>query len=420
MQESGEFVDFGQRAVNPDIYFDRTLFDAEQEKVFGRCWLFLAHESQIPNPFDFMTTRMGLEPIIVWRGRDGNVRAFINSCRHRGMQICRVDRGNARAFSCPYHAWRYDAGGRLIGVPNRERYGESFDPAEWGLVEVPRLQSYAGFIFGNLDENAETFEEYLGDFRYYVDVMMKRTPEGMIFLPGRQTWTVDANWKLAAEQTAGDQSHAATTHRSIGMLGYLGDLSEFAKRQEDFQVTERGHGLIVLGHPIPPNAPDGFKAYEAGVREAAASRMPPEQAALIDAGLVLQIFPNLCFIYFGGAMSLRQYHPTGIGSMEVFYWALADREAPEWRKKLSHREVMLNYHGGGMIDSDDAEMWMGSRSGLMGAYRRKFPSNFDIGCETARRGNIRPGLIDKVPTETGCLGFYEKWAELMELDHGNL
>ncbi|HLY57449.1 MAG TPA: aromatic ring-hydroxylating dioxygenase subunit alpha [Stellaceae bacterium] len=405
----------GDRRTDPTVFFDPGLFEEEQGKIFGRCWLFLAHESQLPNNGDFVTTAMGYEPIIVWRGRDGVIRAFINSCRHRGMKICRVDHGTAKVLSCPYHAWSFSAEGKLTGVPSRERYPESFDPNDWGLIPVPKLRNYHGFIFGSLAENGESFEDYLGEFKYYFDVIARRTEAGYDLLPGKQTWRMKVNWKLGAEQTSGDNYHAPYAHRSIAALGFLGDMKEFAKRglENDFQVGERGHGLIVLGHPIPPNAPEGFEEYEHAVREDARRRLSPTQANLTTSGLILSVFPNLVFILYLGGMSLRYYQPVSTEETELIYWTLVDHGAPAWRRDMSRREVGRSYNALGIIDSDDAEMWMGCMQGLRGHYRRKFPLNYDLGRATVHRENERPGSIDSTPSEVGVFGFWERWQELM-------
>jgi hypothetical protein len=90
MAEWDELIDLERRTVSPRVFTDPDIYRAEQERVFGRCWLYVAHESQIPQLGDFVTNYMGEEPVIVCRDVDGRVRVFINSCRHRGMRVCRI------------------------------------------------------------------------------------------------------------------------------------------------------------------------------------------------------------------------------------------------------------------------------------------------------------------------------------------
>src|SRR5262245_13856868 len=103
-----ELVRDADGQVSRRIFNDPSIFALEQERIFARSWLFLGHETEIPNPGDFVTRRMGDDLVIVVRGKDRHVRAFLNSCRHRGMQVCRADQGNAATFTCPYHHWTYD------------------------------------------------------------------------------------------------------------------------------------------------------------------------------------------------------------------------------------------------------------------------------------------------------------------------
>ena len=113
-QQIDELVSKGFTGVSRKAFVDQDIYDHEQEHIFKKCWLFLGHTSQIRNPGDFFTGYMGEEPVIVTRDTENLINVFVNSCRHRGMRVCRADRGNARHFSCPYHAWTYDLKGKLL------------------------------------------------------------------------------------------------------------------------------------------------------------------------------------------------------------------------------------------------------------------------------------------------------------------
>ena len=95
------------------MFSDPEIHQLEQERIFTRCWLYIGHESQIPNRGDFIPGFMGEEPVIVCCDANGQIRVFLNTCRHRGMLVCRVEEVNAKFFRCPYHGWTYDLQGKL-------------------------------------------------------------------------------------------------------------------------------------------------------------------------------------------------------------------------------------------------------------------------------------------------------------------
>src|SRR5437763_1753370 len=96
-------VDWEHGQISPRIFCEQEIYDQEMERLFGRTWLFLAHDTMIPKPGDFFNTFMGADPVIVVRQKDGSVKAFLNACRHRGMKVCRADQGTTKAFTCTYH-----------------------------------------------------------------------------------------------------------------------------------------------------------------------------------------------------------------------------------------------------------------------------------------------------------------------------
>jgi phenylpropionate dioxygenase-like ring-hydroxylating dioxygenase large terminal subunit len=131
-------------------YFDPARAERELARIWRRLPLVLALSAELREPGDFRALESAGVPVLVTRGSDGAVRAFLNSCAHRGAQIVTEPCGNARRFTCPYHAWSYDENGALTGVSARADFGE-VDPARQGLVRLPAAER-AGFVFVSLAE----------------------------------------------------------------------------------------------------------------------------------------------------------------------------------------------------------------------------------------------------------------------------
>jgi nitrite reductase/ring-hydroxylating ferredoxin subunit len=215
-------VDLGKGRISREIFVNEAIYQEEQERLFARAWLFVGHDSQIPNPGDFFVSGMGEESVILCRDRAGEIHVFLNSCRHRGMKVCRYDEGNTPVFTCPYHGWSYGTDGRLVGVPYfREAYHSTLDRSQWGLVEVAQLCNYKGAIWATWDPAAPSFTEYLGDFTHYLDQTLDGwdgSDGGAEILGGIQKWRVPCNWKFPAENFSGDSYHNIS-HRSVDLVG---------------------------------------------------------------------------------------------------------------------------------------------------------------------------------------------------------
>ncbi len=410
MMRSAEYlkslIDLDNGRISPEIFIDEGIYRLEQEKVFGRNWLFLAHDSMIPNPNDFFTTYMGSDPVIVARQADGSVKAFLNACRHRGMRVCRAGSGNARTFMCTYHGWTYDTSGALVNVPNLEdAYFNALNRGDNGLVQVAQVDSYKGLIFGNFDPTAPSLEEHLGDLRYYIDGWVDHVDGGVEVLPGVVRWTINANWKLAAEQFAGDTYHAPVSHAS-SLLAFG---PSFEGKDGGHIALREGHGQSFLFRRATRFSDDPLGQYNARKIEEGRARVGPRAEFVAN----FNCFP--AFAGLPGSANIRIWHPKGPNKFEIWSFTVVEKNAPPEIKRALQVSASFTEGPAGVVETDDGENW-----GLIGAIleegcqTRKVHWNYQMGMGRTRKHEEFPGAYgDSFFGETGARAFYRRWLEFM-------
>jgi p-cumate 2,3-dioxygenase alpha subunit len=204
--------DAGIFRVSRDAFRSQEVFDREREAIWNTGWLYLGHTSELPTPGDYKVRKLGGRPLIFLRDVNGTVRAFYNSCPHRGTAVCREEEGNARHLRCFYHAWTFDTEGRLISLPSPEAYpsSETFRD-RLGLRPVARLEICRDFVFVSFNEAAPSLSDYLGPAADFIALVADQSPLGMRVLPGTQRYTARANWKLLLENAL-DGNHFTPSH----------------------------------------------------------------------------------------------------------------------------------------------------------------------------------------------------------------
>ena len=430
------------RRVHRSVYVDPDIFAVEMERVFGGAWVFLAHESQVPNPDHFITARLGLRPVIVARDSDGGLHALFNRCSHRASTVCQQESGTAKRFQCSYHGWTYSNRGDLINVPFRQGYPDDFDLADHGLAQAPRLAVYRGLIFATLNAEAPSLAEWLGPAGPLIDEFVDRSPTGRIEVRNRQKMTYRGNWKLAWDN-AGDGLHPTFAHRSFMLLnerryGGTRSLSQFKSSPDATGMygADLGNGHMFVDQrpgltrsfwetqrPVP-----GRESYAEriigrygsggdnrggnggdGSGRRAGSHGADEVLEMAPGSMInLSVFPNLLI----KGNHLEVVDPVSVDETRLHTWAVAAEGAPEEVNVLRMR-IAEDFPSLG--NPDDLEIFERCQEGLGIAEVEWVDMSKGLGhpSEQVSSGGVRRAPV----THEGPMrGYLRAWRELMSSD----
>ncbi|MBE7195692.1 MAG: Rieske 2Fe-2S domain-containing protein, partial [Gordonia polyisoprenivorans] len=146
--------------VHGSLYSDPEIFARELEKIWYTTWVFVGHESEVPEPNDYVRKKLGRQDVIMTRDRDGQIHLLLNRCAHRANLVCDDAQGNSSSFRCPYHGWTYRNSGELLGYPYNKGYGGK-NAVDLKMGSVTRVDSYQGFVFGSFAAEGPSLVEHL-------------------------------------------------------------------------------------------------------------------------------------------------------------------------------------------------------------------------------------------------------------------
>jgi len=342
MNSIKEGIDFGELIqddrIHGSLYTDPDIYREELDRIFHNGWVFVGHDSEIPNPGDWVRRAIGEQPVLMIRDNDGQVQVIMNRCTHRGNLLCTQKQGNNKQLVCPYHGWVFGADGQLLDTPEPSGYGKQWNKADFDVPQANHVEVYRGFVFACLAEEAITLAEHLGDAAELLDRMVDMSPEGEIEVTGG--WLqhrFKANWKMLPENDT-DGYHVAVTHQSFVMAtssqvaDYVGEGAlpkvrdwGMGHTEIDFRLGYRDTDRTFewYGRLDEAKVPDYVSKMETRYGKEDARKM------LVDGPPHAIIFPNL----FLAEMNIVFYFPVGPDECVQVYTPLYLKGAPDMNKR---------------------------------------------------------------------------------------
>ena len=418
----------GVRRVDRSVFACPELFEQEFKLIWEKVWVFLAHESQIPKPKDFITTWIGRTPVIVNRNKAGQLGAFVNVCSHRGATLCRLSKGRAADFTCSFHGWSFDLDGQLQAPMAEDGggYPAGFDKSQLGLRRV-RLESYRGFLFGTLNDEAEPLTDYLAESKTFIDLLVDQSPDGIEVLKGRSIYTFEGNWKLQAENGV-DGYHVGAVHanytatlrhrarsNSPGQKVKAMNVGDIPRSEGGSYDLGRGHTMIWSDWSNPQDRPIHARKEQL-IRDLGAEKADWVVGRLRN----MLLYPNV-FLMDQMSSQIRIFRPLAVNRTEVTIYCFGPvGEAPADREKRI-RQYEDFFNASGMATPDDLTEFEESHKGCeqhglvpFSEMSRGAVHEVQGADERARLLGIKPLLSGARIEDEGILfSQHRRWAELM-------
>lgn len=396
------------RSIPYQVHVDPDLFALEHDRIFrGPFWHYLGLETEIKNPGDFITTYVGTIPVVLTRGIDGELNAFVNRCAHRGAKVVRELRGNCKVHTCIYHQWSYDQTGKLKGVPYRRGingnggYPETFNPEDHGL-EVLRVESYAGVVFGTFAHEIEAVPDFMGpDVKRRFDKLCGRP----LRVTGYQRQSVRGNWKLYVENLK-DCYHGALLHAFNSKFGMF----RTSQRGSTRMAKDGLHCILTTYGKRDENIGDTYKNISTY-----RSELQLEDPQVVeyfeehDDGMVstvLSLFPTMVLAQIANHLGLRHIRPKSVDEFELVWINFDYEDDSDERRNIRRKQGNL-LGPGGYLSMEDAE--------ALEIVHKTLEVGGGKGSAYVEMGGAEIGDQDHLVTEAPVRGFWRGYCKAMSI-----
>jgi methanesulfonate monooxygenase large subunit len=376
--------------VDSRIYADRAIFDEEIEKIWKKVWLVTVHESELPEPLDFRTITVAREPVVIVRGSDNKIRAFLNVCPHRGNLILRQPSGsltvaepsgNANHMTCMFHAWQFDCFGRCVDIPRAKAgYQDRLKKEDVALKELPCEVAHGGFVWLSLNPSCGALSDYIGSA---FDIMKEELDTEPLTIFHYHKAIIPSNYKLWHDTNSEfyhDYMHYFNRATSMLQKGYF----------------DRKYTAFPNGHTTVGSMEVKYDAYKgAGDRVLSFPGMPRNGWKMVD------VFPGATYNIRGSSLRVDTMTPIG-----------PDR-------------VMIEFRGLGLKrdSADEQAERIRDHNTIWGPFGRNLHE--DLLGITGQGVTMQPGSTPRhilhgrrenntIHDEIGMRHYYSEWARRME------
>jgi phenylpropionate dioxygenase-like ring-hydroxylating dioxygenase large terminal subunit len=412
--------------VHRDVYTNSDIFALEMERLFAKTWIYVGHDSQVPNAGDYFTTTIGSQPVAMVRHEDGAVHVLYNRCPHKGTRIASETCGNTgRFFRCPYHAWSFRTDGSPAALPLPSGYeGTGFEQsaAARGMTPVRHVHNHRGFVFAKMADSGVSFEEYFGDSLSSIDNMVDRSPAGRLEVAGGVLrYMHNCNWKMLVE------NQTDTCHPMVAHMSSAGTAVELWKRAGEpmprpmaveifapfiaayefyekmgIRTWDNGHGHTGVSHSIHSD----YSAVPGYFDQMVAAYGEQRAKAILDESRHNTVyFPNL--MVKGPIQLLRLFKPLAADRTLVESWTFRLVDAPDL---LLERTLVYNRlinAPTSVVGHDDVEMYERAQEGLLA------DANPWVSLHRLYQPGEPPIAVDNGTTERQMRNQFRAWARYM-------
>jgi fatty-acyl-CoA synthase len=352
--------------VHGSLYTDPSIFAEELERIWYTGWVYVGHETEVPERGDYVVKSIGPQSVIMTRDKAGQVHLLLNRCSHRANLVCDAEKGNSSALRCHYHGWTFANDGTLLGYPFMQGYGGKEAKKGLGLGRVTRMESYRGFVFGSFAEDGPSLVEHLGAATDAFDRLARLSPAGEVQVTaGWLKHRVKANWKMLVENET-DGYHPQFVHSSIfevaksGIGALYSDKSAAVSRDLGMGHTENDlrPEFRRLGVPMGwfGTTADRMPEYVESMRRSYGSGA---EEILIDGSPHVMVWPNL----FIAEIQLFVLQPLAVDQTVQHVTALQFKDAPQLNERML-RQTIGSVGPAGFLLADDSEMYERNQRGV--------------------------------------------------------